>query len=411
MNFYHDSANPEKLKDTVFRLAEMAKEAQKQYGAESVVNATIGSLCDEEGKLVVLKSVYSVYDAVPASIKAGYAPAILGNPEYREAVREWILEGRLSDLNCRTAATAGGTGAVSGALDICLEKGQTVLIPRTCWASYRIMANYLGLHAQDYPLFREGRFDLKDLEKIAKRIMEQQGKLVLILNDPCQNPTGFSLSAEEWESTVSLLNRLSEKGPVVLVNDIAYIDYAKDPEKARDYFSSFENISDRVCVIVAFSCSKTMTAYGMRTGAALILAKKSEDSQNILNLYERYGRTTWSNINHGFMTAFTQVVREHRREFLQEKAACVKMLAERSSLFVNEAQSCGLPIYPYRDGFFCTVAMEDDEKLAAYHDALIQSRIFTVKVNKGIRVALCSVPLARVKGLAGKMKEILDTVG
>ena len=36
--------------------------------------------------------------------------------------------------------------------------------------------------------------------------------------------------------------------------------------------------------------------------------------------------------------------------------------------------------------------------------------IYTVKVNKGIRVAICSLSIAKCKGLAKRMKEILDEV-
>lgn len=37
--------------------------------------------------------------------------------------------------------------------------------------------------------------------------------------------------------------------------------------------------------------------------------------------------------------------------------------------------------------------------------------IYTVKVNKGIRVAVCSLPVDKTRGLAKRMKEILDRIG
>ena len=45
-----------------------------------------------------------------------------------------------------------------------------------------------------------------------------------------------------------------------------------------------------------------------------------------------------------------------------------------------------------------------------YHEALMKNHIYTVKVNKGIRVAVCSLSLDKIKGLAKKMKDILDTI-
>ena len=40
----------------------------------------------------------------------------------------------------------------------------------------------------------------------------------------------------------------------------------------------------------------------------------------------------------------------------------------------------------------------------------MNEHIYTVKVNTGIRVAVCSLSVEKTKGLAIKMKEILDTI-
>ena len=56
--------------------------------------------------------------------------------------------------------------------------------------------------------------------------MEVQDKLVMIINDPCHNPTGYSLTKEEWKEVVDFLNECSKTHKVVLLNDIAYIDFA-----------------------------------------------------------------------------------------------------------------------------------------------------------------------------------------
>ena len=40
----------------------------------------------------------------------------------------------------------------------------------------------------------------------------------------------------------------------------------------------------------------------------------------------------------------------------------------------------------------------------------MDNNIFTVQVDKGIRVAMCSLPVNKAKGLAQKMKTILDNM-
>ena len=57
-----------------------------------------------------------------------------------------------------------------------------------------------------------------------------------------------------------------------------------------------------------------------------------------------------------------------------------------------------------------TLQMEDNAQRDAFHEALMMEHIYTVKVNKGIRVAVCSLPVDKCYGLAKRMKDILDTL-
>ena len=43
-----------------------------------------------------------------------------------------------------------------------------------------------------------------------------------------------------------------------------------------------------------------------------------------------------------------------------------------------------------------------------FHESLMKQHIYTVKVNKGIRVAVCSLSSEKCRGLAKRMKEILE---
>ena len=86
------------------------------------------------------------------------------------------------------------------------------------------------------------------------------------------------------------------------------------------------------------------------------------------------------------------------------------VLKQRSDIFIKEADECGLEYYPYKEGFFVTIKVEDNALKAKYHEVLMENNIYTVQVNKGIRVATCSLPVDKAKGLAKKMKEILDNM-
>ena len=288
-----------------------------------------------------------------------------------------------------------------------MDVGQTVILPEIAWGSYNLMAQMNNLSVKTYALFEEDHFNLTSFKETCEKVMKEQDKLVIVINDPCHNPTGYSLSSQEWKDVIAFLNECSKTHKVVLLNDIAYIDFAYGQKLAKEYFSVFDDISENMAVIVAFSLSKSMTSYGLRCGAAIVMAQTEDIIQELKIVFEKDARATWSNINNGAMAAFVDVMDHHLKEYDQERLQYVALLKERSDLFVKEANEVGLKHYPYKEGFFVTLSMDNTTR-DAYHEALMENHIYTVKVNKG--VAVCSLSLDKIKGLAKKMKDILDTI-
>lgn len=83
------------------------------------------------------------------------------------------------------------------------------------------------------------------------------------------------------------------------------------------------------------------------------------------------------------------------------------ILKKRIDLFIRQADECGLEYYRFNDGFFITLKTKNNDQRDIAHQKLIDQHIYTIKVNKGIRVALCSTPLKIVDGLAYKIKELM----
>lgn len=407
-NFVKDSVSQTPIVDTVFAIVNKAKEAKKTYGEDAVTDATIGSLYTEAGELAALDCVFDSLKNLDNKVLASYAAGFTGNPDFRQKVIDWVLDGN-SRLYKEVIATPGGTGAVAMTIQECLDPGQTVVLPEIAWGSYNLMAQMNNLEVAKYSLFDGDRFNMDSFREVCTKTMEKQGKLVVVINDPCHNPTGYSMTREEWEEVIAFLNGCSKKCPVVLLNDIAYIDFAFGQKEAKKYFSVFDDISDNMAVVVAFSLSKSMTSYGMRCGAAILMAKNPEIVNQLKTVFEKDARATWSNVNNGAMAMFVDVLDNRLEDYDAERQKYVALLKERSEIFRNEADAAGLAYYPYREGFFVTLSMDNDLR-DRYHEALMENNIFTVKVNKGIRVAICSMPVAKVKGLAGHMKEILDEV-
>ena len=408
-DFLKQGVDFSEFKDVVFNLSSQAKEDRKING-DKVVNATIGSFMNEDGSILTFDTVFNSFDRVSNSDKARYASDIAGNPDFREEIFKWINRKNNIALPHSVVASPGGTGAIYLLFSNCLEKGQTVLLPEIYWGSYRLMANKENLKTDCYGLVKDGKISLEDLMDKSRKIMQAQGRLMVVINDPCHNPTGISLGKEKWKQLITFFNELSTEGPVIVLNDIAYLDFSYDRANVTDYMDCFNEINENVLLVLAASCSKSFTAYGLRLGADIILAKKQETVDHIEAAFKRTARSCWSNVNNGFMHCFVDVMKNHRDEYLKEKEQAVALLKKRSDVFLKEAEECGLPLYPYTEGFFITIPFKDTDLMEKYHKALIANHIYAAKFTCGIRIAICGLPLKKCQGLAGRLMDILQEV-
>ena len=387
MKFLKPNENTNRYIDTVFSVVNAAK------ADDQAINATAGCLYDEEGKLFTFRSVFEAEKNITPAQKASYASSPSGNKPYLDALLKFVLEDRVCNHR-GIVATAGGTGAIYMAVKTCLNEGDTIIYPSISWGNYKIIADENNLNVLTY--------DPYDLDDMFSKINEVKDKVFLIINSPCQNPLGLSYSFEEWQTIMKKINSLDKE--VILLCDIAYIDYANNDPK--NYFKLFNNLKDNVLVFMAVSCSKAFSYYGQRLGALILINNDQEFIDLYINLASRLARTTWSNLNNAGMINVANVLNDHCEDYYKELAEAKRMLKDRVELFVRQAEECGLELYKFSDGFFVTLKMDSNETRDAYHQRLIENHIYTIKVNRGIRVALCSVPLKIVDGLAGKMKGI-----
>ena len=407
MPFHRKSADLTPLADISFATAARARQ-DREVNGDLVVQASIGTLCDDQQKIIAFPSVYEHFDAMDARTKASYAQSFTGNPSFRKAVTDWVLEDHVHSLHHSVIATPGGTGALWASMNTFLDPGETVILPKTAWNSYAAMADHNSLQVCTYDMFADDHFNPGSLQQAMSAVSQVQDRIVFLINTPCNNPTGYSLSDEEWETLIGLVNRMAKTCPVVMIIDIAYFDYVNDPRARSSFCRHLDEISDRVMVNILFSISKTMTAYGLRCGASILLAKHQEDVRQIEIILEKTARLTWSNVNNAAMECFAWAVSENRNQLKKEIQDGVRLLKERSDIFLKEAADCGLELYPYREGFFCTLKYEDPSFAAAMFRALMDNHIYTVKVTGGIRIALCSLPARQARGLAARIRDVQD---
>ena len=104
---------------------------------------------------------------------------------------------------------------------------------------------------------REGNFNLEDFEYKVNKLLRIQDRLVIIINTPANNPTGYSLSDEDWDGVVRVLNSTDPAKKVALVADVAYIDFAGDEKEVRSFLPKLEELNSNILPMLAYSASKT----------------------------------------------------------------------------------------------------------------------------------------------------------
>lgn len=408
MKFLNKLADLTPLQDEVFNMQQEVNQAINKFGKESVYNGTIGTLFDEDGNFVTLKSVYEIYDNLLDSQKAKYAALIEGNPTYLDAIKKWILNEVDFKLANKAIATIGGTGAISLSVSTCLDKGDTLIIPSLSWNNYKLIASRHGLELKNYQLFDNDKFNLNSFKEVCKEVLVKNKKVAVIINDPLHNPTGYSMSLEEWKEVINIINDLSKLGEIILINDIAYIDYTKKPLKSREYLTLFNNLNENALLVIAFSCSKTLTAYGLRLGAALIANQNQKLIDDLYLELTKHARSTWSNVPHGAMELFTKVTSsDYLENYLKEKQTFIDLLEKRGHTFKKECKNYLIPLYPHTGGFFITIKVSNEKK-ELIHQKLKENNIFLLKVNDGIRVGLCGLNIKKCKELPTLINKVLQ---
>ena len=386
MKFVRKNINNKQYIDNVFLVSSQAKKDPNG------INASVGCLCNEDGSIFTFNTVFNNEKNISNINNASYANPV-GNLDYLNTIKDFVLDKHIT-INNQILATAGGTGAIYAGIKSCLDENDTIILPEIAWGNYSVIADELNLNVLTY--------DIYDINSLLKRIDDVKDKVFIVINSPCHNPCGMSYTYDEWKIIIDKVNTCGKE--VILLNDVAYIDYSFND--AKKYFDLFNTINDNVLVLIAYSCSKAFSYYGKRVGALIAINKDEEFLKTYINFCTRIARTTWSNVNNGAMQNIADVLKNHYSDYKKEKDEAINLIKKRAELFLSQAKESKLETYPYKEGFFVTLKIEDQNLRDEIHKRLIDNHIYTVKVKKGLRIGLCALSLKSIDGLAKKIKSL-----
>lgn len=391
------------LEDKIFGISRLANEMAAEKGKDAVTNATIGALLDDDGKLVVLSSVVEVLRNLTPEDYAEYAP-IGGTPEFKKCIKKAAFGSFEPKCYNEAVATPGGTGAIRNTIANYTKQGDQVLTSDWFWATYNSIAEELGRSVTTYSLFDENRkFNITEFKNKTVELLKKQDSLVIIINTPAHNPTGYSLSCEDWDLVIDAVTQAAGGGKkVTLLVDVAYIDFAGDGEKYREFLPKLDSLPDNILAVVAYSLSKTFTLYGMRCGAMICMTRVKEIADEFVRVCQYSARASWSNCTRASMVVLSKIYQDEEllTKVNEERKFYCDLLMKRGKAFEEAAEKAGLEIVPFDSGFFASIPCGNPDEVGKKLQA---EGIFLVPLAKGLRVSVASIAEEKCRMLPEKI--------
>ena len=396
-----------KLNDVIFSAGAAVRKAIEKYGKEPVVNATLGAFMTDDGNIGCIPTVEKLYKSLPMEDFIRYAPPV-GIPGYKEAVLKAVFADQQPDGYVDAVASSGGTGAVHMAIANYSKQGDQVLTADWRWDAYGVLCGELGRQLATFQLFDDQQhFNSGSFCRTVDTLLQHQDSLLIILNTPAHNPTGYGLTLDDWDDVLDVCKAQVQKGKKIsLLADIAYIDYSGEKNEVRRFMKKFSGLPENLFVMFAFSMSKGYTLYGQRAGAIVGISSSKAVIEEFKDGVLYSGRAAWSNVNRAAMTVLTTIQNDAAlyAEYEGERDAFFHKIQERAKIFMDEAQACALPALPYEAGFFISIPSKDS---AAVCNKLHEDLIFAGPLAMGVRFAVCSVPASKMPGVAAKIKKAM----
>ena len=400
-----------KLSNNILSLAQIASKAKALN--PKVINATIGMYNDSDNSFYTFKAVKEVLKTIDERSAFAYSDTD-GGKDFHDAMVKWVFKDYNNDFKNHyigVVATPGGSGAIATTFQNYVDKGEKVLLPNHMWETYITFLNERECGYTRYTLTDdEGNFNLLSLEEEIVKIKDVQERILIVINDPCHNPTGFCMSDDDYEKLVDLLNKFTNNSFVLLM-DIAYFDfYNQDRNIVRERYSKLSRLEKHVLINFAFSGSKTFGLYGLRIGASIMLSRDVAEIDCFKNAVTYTSRSNWSSTSSLGIAIISKLVLDetYNNMFVEEVKKVSYDLTLRSRAFIEVANEIGLPMLPFNQGFFVCVPTKDPVRLMR---KLYDYDSYVVVTKSCIRIALCAINEEEARKLPRIIKNVMDELG
>jgi len=268
----------------------------EQFNADTnpnKVNLGVGVYYDDNGKLPLLECVLKAEKQMMDAPKPrGYLP-IDGIAAYDQAVKNLVFGATSEPVTAGRVATVqalGGTGGLKIGADFLkrLNPSAKVLISDPSWENHRALFTQAGFTVETYPYYDAAKRGI-NFEGMLAALKAPPKGTVVVLHACCHNPTGYDISAAQWDQVVAACQ---EAGLVPFL-DMAYQGFGYGIAEDGAVIGKF--VASGLDFLVSTSFSKSFSLYGERVGGLSVLCSTKEEADRVLSQLKIMIRTNYSN--------------------------------------------------------------------------------------------------------------------
>src|SRR2546423_14254352 len=190
------------------------------------VNLGVGVYYDDNGKIPLLECVRKAEEQrMKSSPHRGYLP-IDGLAAYSKAVQALVFGPDSEGIKSKRIVTVqalGGTGGLKVGADFLrrLAPDSQVWISEPSWENHRQLFEAAGFTVNSYPYY-DPRTRGLDFAGMQRTLNGLPAGAIVVLHACCHNPTGVDLTAQQWETVLSIVRSRS----LIPFLDLAYQGFA-----------------------------------------------------------------------------------------------------------------------------------------------------------------------------------------
>lgn len=238
---------------------------------ENKIDLGVGVYRDASGDTPVLDAVREAEQRVFQAQRTKAYVGIAGDADFCREMVDLTLADSVASERVRCLQAPGGSGALRllGELTNRARAGARVFISDPSWPNHIPLFEASGLSIHSYRYFDPATRDV-DFEAMLNDLAVAGPGDVVLLHGCCHNPTGASLTLDQWREIAA---RAGTQGFLPFV-DFAYQGFGEgleaDAAGVREVARAVPEL------LIASSCSKNFGLYRERVGAAILVAETEQ---------------------------------------------------------------------------------------------------------------------------------------